>query len=122
MHFANCFWCKQKKFVVKKRFLRVLHLQDKGGKDDKKKKKKGEPDVELQHSPPEYRELASFHVPLEDFLEGETRFETVFIEGGAQRPPSPPPTEEERAQVRQLSKCTYKYDVHVLVRVRVQYL
>ena len=28
---------------------------------------------------------------LEDFLEGETRFETVFIEGGEQRPPSPPP-------------------------------
>ena len=56
--------------------------------------------MELQHAPPEFRELASFHVPLEDFLEGETRFETVFIEGGEQRPPSPPPTEEERAQVR----------------------
>lgn len=71
------------------------------GKDDKKKKKKGEPEVELQHMPAEYRTLATFHIPLADFLDNEFELETVFIEGGGQRCPSPPaPSETASKKVR----------------------
>lgn len=49
------------------------------GKD--KKKKKGEPDVEMNYLPPEYTTLASFVIPLEEFLEGEFEFENVYMHG-----------------------------------------
>lgn len=49
---------------------------DKGG--DKKAKKKGEPEVDLTSMPPEYRTLATFAVPLADFLDGEFEFENVY--------------------------------------------
>ena len=48
------------------------------GKDDKKKKKKGESDVELQHMPAEYTTITTFQIPLEDILEMEYEFENVF--------------------------------------------
>ena len=74
---------------------------DKGKDDKNKKKKKGEPEVELQHMPAEYRTLATFHIPLADFLDNEFELETVFIEGGGQRCPSPPaPSETASKKVR----------------------
>lgn len=71
-----------------------------GGKNDKpddggkKKKKKGEPEVELAHLPAEYTTLATFHVPLEDFLEGEFEFENVFIDDTAATSGTQSPTSE----------------------------
>ena len=47
-------------------------------KDDKKKKKKGEPDVEMTSLPPEYKIITKFHIPTEDFIEGDFLFENVF--------------------------------------------
>ena len=49
-------------------------------KDDKKKKKK-ELDIELHHMPAEFTTLATFHLPLEDFLDGEDMVEEVFARG-----------------------------------------
>lgn len=56
--------------------------KDAKGKDDKDKgkggKKKKEPELELKRGPPSYSTLATFHIPLEEFLEGEYEFKTVF--------------------------------------------
>ncbi|XP_052800476.1 leucine-rich repeat-containing protein 43-like isoform X2 [Mya arenaria] len=56
-----------------------------GGKDGKdkgdKKKKKGEPEQELKRNPPTYTTLASWHVPLAEFLEGEFTYQGVFSQG-----------------------------------------
>ncbi|KAL8583032.1 hypothetical protein ACOMHN_051196 [Nucella lapillus] len=62
----------------------------KGGKDDKvgKKKKKGEPEHELRREAPQVTTLASFHIPLADFLEGEFDFKSVFTQGGVEIAPS----------------------------------
>lgn len=61
----------------------------KGGKDDKKDDKKGgkkkkEPEVELKRMPPTYTTLATWHIPLIDFLEGEYEFRSVFTQGGVE--------------------------------------
>ena len=61
----------------------------KGGKDDKKDDKKGgkkkkEPEVELKRMPPTYNTLATWHIPLVDFLEGEYEFRSVFTQGGVE--------------------------------------
>ncbi|XP_021349907.1 leucine-rich repeat-containing protein 43-like isoform X3 [Mizuhopecten yessoensis] len=53
-----------------------------GGKDDKKKKGKKEPEVEMKRMPPTYSTLATWHQPLEEFLEGEYEFTAVFTKGG----------------------------------------
>ncbi|XP_041348975.1 leucine-rich repeat-containing protein 43-like isoform X2 [Gigantopelta aegis] len=59
--------------------------EKKGGKkDDKKKKKKGEPELKLRRTPPQIKLLASFHMPLEDFLEGEFEYEKNYIHGSAE--------------------------------------
>ncbi|XP_071493692.1 leucine-rich repeat-containing protein 43-like [Diadema antillarum] len=56
----------------------------KGGKDDGKKKKKKEPEIELHHLPPEVTVLGAYHLDLAEFVNGETRAEEVCIcEGGA---------------------------------------
>ncbi|KAL8575236.1 hypothetical protein ACOMHN_042357 [Nucella lapillus] len=62
----------------------------KGGKDDKvgKKKKKGEPEHELRREAPQVTTLASFHIPLTNFLEGEFDFKSVFTQGGVEIAPS----------------------------------
>lgn len=54
--------------------------KDKGG--DKKKKK--EPEVELKRNPPTFTTLATWHVPLAEFLEGEFEFKSVFSQDGIQ--------------------------------------
>ena len=59
-----------------------MFLQQTG--KDGKKKKKGEPDIELKHMPPEYTTLATFHIPLEEFLDGEFVFENVFAKASAE--------------------------------------
>ncbi|XP_053375749.1 leucine-rich repeat-containing protein 43-like isoform X3 [Mercenaria mercenaria] len=56
--------------------------KDKGGNE--KKKKKGEPEQELKKNPPTYTTLATWHVPLADFLEGEFEFQSVFTQGGVE--------------------------------------
>lgn len=58
----------------------------KGGGKDKgdKKKKKGEPEQELKRNPPTYTTLASWHVPLAEFLEGEFEYQSVFTQGGVE--------------------------------------
>ncbi|KAK6190964.1 hypothetical protein SNE40_002720 [Patella caerulea] len=56
----------------------------KGGKpekDDGKKKKKKEPEVELKRMPPQLSTLATFHVQLEEFLEGEFSFKSIYTQG-----------------------------------------
>lgn len=53
-----------------------------GGKDEKKKKKKGDPEHELRREPPQFTTLASFHIPLQAFLEGEFEFSSIFMAGG----------------------------------------
>ncbi|XP_074641476.1 leucine-rich repeat-containing protein 43-like isoform X2 [Tubulanus polymorphus] len=50
-------------------------------KDDKKKGKKKEPEVELQYMTPEYTTLASFHMSLEEILEGEYELEETLVHG-----------------------------------------
>lgn len=54
------------------------------GKDDKGKggKKKKEPELELKRGPPTYTTLATFHIHMEEFLEGEYEFKTVFKKDG----------------------------------------
>eukprot|EP00105_Crassostrea_gigas_P041042 XP_019925190.1 PREDICTED: leucine-rich repeat-containing protein 43 isoform X6 [Crassostrea gigas] len=64
-------------------------VDKKGGKDDKKDDKKGgkkkkEPEVELKRMPPTYTTLATWHIPLVDFLEGEYEFRSVFTQGGVE--------------------------------------
>ena len=56
-----------------------VFLQGRDTKDGSKKKKKGEPDIELMHMPSEFTVLTTFKVPLADFLEGEFEFENVFV-------------------------------------------
>ena len=34
--------------------------------------------------PPEYTTLATFHIPLEDFLDGDFEFENVFTKASAE--------------------------------------
>ncbi|XP_076452547.1 leucine-rich repeat-containing protein 43-like isoform X2 [Babylonia areolata] len=61
----------------------------KGGKDEKgKKKKKGEPEQELRREPPQVTTLATFHIPLAEFLEGEFDFKSIFTQGGVEIAPS----------------------------------
>ncbi|KAK3083802.1 hypothetical protein FSP39_003399 [Pinctada imbricata] len=56
-----------------------------GGKDDKKGgKKKKEPEVEMKRSEPTYTTLARWHIPLEEFLEGEYIFKSVFQTDGVE--------------------------------------
>ncbi|XP_071489487.1 leucine-rich repeat-containing protein 43-like [Diadema antillarum] len=55
----------------------------KGGKDDGKKKKKKEPEIELHHLPPEVTVLGAYHLDLAEFVNGETRAEEVCICEGA---------------------------------------
>uniref|UniRef100_A0A8W8K691 Leucine-rich repeat-containing protein 43 n=1 Tax=Magallana gigas TaxID=29159 RepID=A0A8W8K691_MAGGI len=64
-------------------------VEEMGGKDDKKDDKKGgkkkkEPEVELKRMPPTYTTLATWHIPLVDFLEGEYEFRSVFTQGGVE--------------------------------------
>ncbi|XP_052246796.1 leucine-rich repeat-containing protein 43-like isoform X3 [Dreissena polymorpha] len=47
--------------------------------DDKKKKK--EPQQEMKRNPPTYTTLATWHVPLAEFLEGEYSYQGVFSKG-----------------------------------------
>lgn len=61
---------------------------DKTGKDDKKKKKKGEVEQELKRNPPTYTTLATWHIPLEEFLEGEFDFQSVYTQGMVELAPS----------------------------------
>jgi len=46
----------------------------------------------MTHLPPEFTTIASFHIPLDDFLDGEFEFENVFVkssgESGATTPAS----------------------------------
>ncbi|XP_061166534.1 leucine-rich repeat-containing protein 43-like [Saccostrea echinata] len=62
----------------------------KGGKEEKKDDKKGgkkgkkEPEMELKRMPPTYTTLATWHIPLVDFLEGEYEFRSVFTQGGVE--------------------------------------
>ncbi|KAJ8313023.1 LOW QUALITY PROTEIN: hypothetical protein KUTeg_010396 [Tegillarca granosa] len=53
----------------------------KGGKDKKKKK---EPEIEMKKSPPVFTTLATWHIPMEDFLEGEYEFQHIFSHGGVE--------------------------------------
>ncbi|XP_033748327.1 leucine-rich repeat-containing protein 43-like isoform X3 [Pecten maximus] len=53
-----------------------------GGKDDKKKKGKKEPEIEMKRMPPTYTTLATWHQPLEEFLEGEYQMTAVYTQGG----------------------------------------
>ncbi|XP_077995705.1 leucine-rich repeat-containing protein 43-like isoform X2 [Glandiceps talaboti] len=55
--------------------------KDKGGKDakDGKKKKKGEPDIEMQSLPPEVTVFGTFKLDLDDFIEGEYYLEETFV-------------------------------------------
>lgn len=46
-------------------------------KSDKKKKKETSPQ-ELRREPPQLNTLASFHIPLTVFLDGEFEFSSVF--------------------------------------------
>ncbi|XP_069135935.1 leucine-rich repeat-containing protein 43-like isoform X3 [Argopecten irradians] len=55
-----------------------------GGKDDKKKKGKKEPEVEMKRMPPTYTTLATWHQPLEEFLEGEYQMTAVYTQGGVE--------------------------------------
>ncbi|XP_071093014.1 leucine-rich repeat-containing protein 43-like [Haliotis cracherodii] len=52
-------------------------------KEDKKKKKK-EPEVELRRTEPQLTTLATFHVHLDDFLEGDFEVVSVFSQGGVE--------------------------------------
>ena len=54
------------------------------GKDDKAKggKKKKESELELKRGPPTYTTLATFHIHMEEFLEGDYEFKTVFKKDG----------------------------------------
>ena len=71
-------------------FMLDIHFQatDKTGKDDKKKKKKGEVEQELKRNPPTYTTLATWHIPLEEFLEGEFDFQSVYTQGMVELAPS----------------------------------
>ena len=60
------------------------HLTQGGKKDEKKKKKKGEPELKLRRTAPQLKLLATFHIPLDEFLEGEFEFEKTFIHGSAE--------------------------------------
>ncbi|ESP04133.1 hypothetical protein LOTGIDRAFT_237548 [Lottia gigantea] len=59
----------------------------KGGKPEKedKKKKKKEPEVELKRMPPQLNTLATFHINLDEFLEGEFNYQSVFTKGNTER-------------------------------------
>ncbi|XP_056009171.1 leucine-rich repeat-containing protein 43-like isoform X9 [Ostrea edulis] len=65
-------------------------VEELGGKDEKKDDKKGgkkgkkEPEVELKRMPATYTTLATWHIPLMDFLEGEFEFRSVFTQGGVE--------------------------------------
>ncbi|XP_067681829.1 leucine-rich repeat-containing protein 43-like [Haliotis asinina] len=52
-------------------------------KEDKKKKKK-EPEAELRRTEPQLTTLATFHVQLDDFLEGDFEVVSVFSQGGVE--------------------------------------
>ncbi|CAG2222225.1 Leucine-rich repeat-containing protein 43 [Mytilus edulis] len=70
----------------KKKDEKKEEKKDLKGKDDKGKggKKKKEPEMELKRGPPSYTTLANFHIPMEEFLEGEYEFKTVFKKDGAE--------------------------------------
>jgi hypothetical protein len=72
-------------FVSDNTWLTGSQLQT-GGKDKggDKKKKKGEPEQELKKNPPTYTTLATWHVSLADFLEGEFQYQSVFSQGGVE--------------------------------------
>ena len=53
-----------------------------------KKKKKGDPEQEFRREPPQVTTLATFHIPLAEFLEGEYEFTSVFTQGGVEIAPS----------------------------------
>ena len=63
--------------------------------EPKKKKKKGEPDVDLFHMPPEYTSLAQFHLELADMLDGELQAEAVFMKSGEELEGNKSPTASE---------------------------
>nr|XP_054748972.1 leucine-rich repeat-containing protein 43-like [Lytechinus pictus] len=54
----------------------------KPAKDDGKKKKKKEPEIELTHMPPEVTILGSYHLETGEIVNGETKIEQVCICGG----------------------------------------
>ncbi|KAL5016013.1 hypothetical protein ScPMuIL_005602 [Solemya velum] len=56
----------------------------KGGKDKDKKKKKGEPEQDLKRMPPTYNTLASWHIPMGDFLEGDHDHQSVYTHGAVE--------------------------------------
>ena len=68
--------------------LPLIQATDKSGKDDKKKKKKGEVEQELKRNPPTYTTLATWHIPLEEFLEGEFDFQSVYTQDLVELAPS----------------------------------
>ncbi|KAL3856249.1 hypothetical protein ACJMK2_011024 [Sinanodonta woodiana] len=53
------------------------------GKTDNKKKKK-ETEQELKRNPPTYTTLATWHIQLSDFLEGEHDLQSIFTQGGVE--------------------------------------
>ncbi|XP_052800482.1 leucine-rich repeat-containing protein 43-like isoform X7 [Mya arenaria] len=71
--------------IIPEETAEVAQVPKSGGKDGKdkgdKKKKKGEPEQELKRNPPTYTTLASWHVPLAEFLEGEFTYQGVFSQG-----------------------------------------
>lgn len=75
---------------------------DKGG--DPKKKGKKEPEIDLVHMPPEYKTLATFHMPLGGFLESEYKLKKVFTLDWETGPRSMTPTNSEVSSRKQEAK------------------
>ncbi|XP_005091563.1 leucine-rich repeat-containing protein 43 [Aplysia californica] len=59
----------------------------KGKNSAKDKKKKKEPEIELVKSPATYTTIATFHITLDQFLEGEFEYHNIFTKGDV-----PPPS------------------------------
>ena len=53
----------------------------------KDKKKKKEPEIELIRSPPTFTTIATFHITLDHFLDGEFNYQNIFTKGDV-----PPPS------------------------------
>merc|ERR1719239_119965 len=57
------------------------------GTGSAKKRGKKEPDIDLIRSPATYTTIASFHVTLDNFLDGEFEYQNIFTKGDV-----PPPS------------------------------
>jgi len=78
-----------------------------GDKNDGKKKKK-EAEIDLVHMPPEYSTLATFHMPLEGFLDGEYKLKKHFSLDWELGPRATTPTSSEVSSRKVESKDSGK--------------